>query len=400
MAAHHQERPRNVLCKYFMSGVCREGAACPFSHDWSKKPEMVCRYYLQGSCVYGSQCRYDHVKGPSAGRTRQTESERVLPEPVKLAPAKITVNLSQMVSLSKPSNQQPVGSFKVPENWADAPEFVPSWLQSSSNSTEKAADATEADIDDYYYGTEAPSYSDAARAGIEVIDELSAEEAASLLCPFAEMGSCPFETCPYLHGLVCDICGKQCLHPYNPQQQEEHKRECQVEIEKDIEYTFAYKRSQGIQCSICLDVVMDKRNPVDRRFGILSDCKHPFCLPCIRKWRNLSHADNKIIRACPICRVPSWFVTPSITWIVEDEEKKRLIDEYKQALSAKPCRYYNFGNGSCPFGTSCFYKHVAVDGTVQIPDVQLRHYCNAEGESRVVKTPKLWDFMKPRTEPH
>jgi E3 ubiquitin-protein ligase makorin len=100
----------------------------------------------------------------------------------------------------------------------------------------------------------------------------------------------------------------------------------------NVEHTFAMKRSQGVQCSICLDVVLDKLNLSDRRFGILSECKHPFCLSCIRKWRNLSHANNKIVRACPICRVPSWFVTPSDVWIEEDEEKQRLIEGYKASL--------------------------------------------------------------------
>ena len=26
------------------------------------------------------------------------------------------------------------------------------------------------------------------------------------------------------------------------------------------------------------------------------------------------------------------------------------------------CKYYNFGEGTCPFGSSCFYAHVNRDG--------------------------------------
>ena len=37
-------------------------------------------------------------------------------------------------------------------------------------------------------------------------------------------------------------------------------------------------------------------------------------------------------RACPECRVTSDFVTPSKFWIEDEEEKKKLITGYKQAL--------------------------------------------------------------------
>ena len=58
------------------------------------------------------------------------------------------------------------------------------------------------------------------------------------LCPFAEMGVCPFEDnklvitphnnniicinvvhrCEYLHGDICDMCNRQCLNPFDPEQ--------------------------------------------------------------------------------------------------------------------------------------------------------------------------------------
>jgi E3 ubiquitin-protein ligase makorin len=52
------------------------------------------------------------------------------------------------------------------------------------------------------------------------VDEMTAEEARMILCPFASKGMCPFgEECVYLHGLVCDTCGRQCLHPFDDEQQ-------------------------------------------------------------------------------------------------------------------------------------------------------------------------------------
>lgn len=49
-------------------------------------------------------------------------------------------------------------------------------------------------------------------------------------------------------------------------------------------------------CSICMEVVVQKMNPSDRRFGILSSCCHVFCLACIRKWRCTRNFSNKIIK--------------------------------------------------------------------------------------------------------
>lgn len=71
-------QPLNMIqafIRYFMSGACREGESCRFSHEWKSRPEMVCRYYLQGACVYGRQCRYDHSR-PREADTSAPKSKR------------------------------------------------------------------------------------------------------------------------------------------------------------------------------------------------------------------------------------------------------------------------------------------------------------------------------------
>jgi len=45
------------------------------------------------------------------------------------------------------------------------------------------------------------------------------------------------------------------------------------------------------------------------------------------------------------------------------------------------------GDGKCPFGTSCFYRHVYRDGTPWTPD--LRKVGTAEGGVSVVQVPPL-----------
>lgn len=115
-------------------------------------------------------------------------------------------------------------------------------------------------------------------------------------------------------------------------------------------------------CGICFETIMEKV-PFERRFGILPNCNHCFCLACIRKWRQAKQFENNIIRACPECRVTSDFVCPSTYWVETEEAKEKLINNYKQALSRKDCKYFRKGSGSCPFGNKCFYLHALNNGT-------------------------------------
>lgn len=74
-------------------------------------------------------------------------------------------------------------------------------------------------------------------------------------------------------------------------------------------------------------------------------------------------------RACPECRVCSDFVCPSAFWVETKEEKDKLLNDYRAALGAKDCKYFKKGEGKCPFGNKCFYKHALPNG--EIVDVGL-----------------------------
>lgn len=358
-----------------MHGVCREGENCQYSHDLKEKPSMVCKYYLQGSCSYGNSCRYDHVK-PSSGRIRTYSG----PKPIPLLPK--NDDKREMVSLTKQKS-------KHPKNWADAAVFVPG--QALKCKGQELSDKQPGYTDS---GTGTQSYSAAAQCGVEFVDELANEEASETLCPFdATLGYCPFiEQCNYLHGLECEYCGNKCLHPFDLTQQQEHRQSCVESHEEDMQHSFAVQRSFGVTCGICLEEVKSKANPSEQRFGILTDCNHSFCLACIRHWRNTSQSKNKVVRMCPVCRKPSAFVTPSEVWIDDPVEKKKLIEDYKSALREKPCKYFAQGTRTCQFGASCFYKHAYPDG--RVAETKLRHCNTSEGNTKVVQTFRLWDFLE------
>jgi len=42
--------------------------------------------------------------------------------------------------------------------------------------------------------------------------------------------------------------------------------------------------------------------------------------------------DNTVTHSCPICRTPTYFITPSIDWLTTGEKKAEMINEYKTKL--------------------------------------------------------------------
>lgn len=138
-------------------------------------------------------------------------------------------------------------------------------------------------------------------------------------------------------------------------------QECIQQHERDMELSFAIARSKEKVCGICFEVILQKSS-MEQYFGILPNCNHCFCLACIRRWRQAKQFENKIIRACPECRVTSDFVCPSAFWVDTKEEKEKVIENYKLVLSKKDCKYFKQGHGKCPFGNKCFYLHALTDG--------------------------------------
>ncbi|XP_064604731.1 probable E3 ubiquitin-protein ligase makorin-1 [Liolophura sinensis] len=389
-----------VLCRYFMHGVCREGSNCRFSHDLNgPPPSNVCKFYLEGSCTYGDRCRYDHVK-PKANSTNGTTTfrlssqgspdKRLKPAPISKPPA---APIGKMVTLKKhgsageslpssplsPSISLP---HKDPDLWVRAAEFVPGKpYQPPVRSTYAAATKTR--TDDSGETSSAGTSHDAANAG-------------DLLCPFAAKGECRFgEQCAYTHGDLCELCGMAILHPTDQEQRDNHMKDCMQVLEKDMELSFAIAQSKDKSCGICMDKVLEKQPPCEQRFGIMSNCNHVFCLACIRKWRSNKAFENKIIRSCPECRTVSDFVTPSKYWVESREEKDKLIEGYKKALSGKPCRYFDQGRGECPFNEKCFYLHAYPDGRkADAQPRQRRHRANADGDLDLLQQILLWDFFE------
>lgn len=58
----------------------------------------------------------------------------------------------------------------------------------------------------------------------------------------------------------------------------------------------AYNQSKDVVCGICMDKVYEKPTEGERRFGILPNCCHAFCLSCIMTWRKTKEFQEEVIK--------------------------------------------------------------------------------------------------------
>ncbi|KAM4613372.1 E3 ubiquitin-protein ligase makorin-2 [Polymixia lowei] len=381
---------KQVTCRYFLHGVCREGNRCQFSHDPStSKPSTICKYYQRGACAYGERCRYDHIKPPGRGAAGGSGGAG------EQASGGAGVG---------PSGGGGAAGGGAGRQGAKKPLVLRDRVLGGDGVCRGPVEGSGSEVlvptgpESYQDQRGAPqSYVEAIRSGLEVPGQLGgAYQDQPQLCPYAAAGQCHYgNSCPYLHGDLCDICRLHVLHPHDPEQRRAHQKVCMLVFQSDMERAFAVQLSQDKVCSICMEVVVQKATPSERRFGILSSCCHTFCLACIRLWRCAKQFDNKIIKSCPECRVVSEFVIPSVYWVEDQEDKDRLIDHFKSGVSKKMCKYFDQGRGSCPFGGKCLYLHAYPDGTRAQPD-KPRKQLGSEGNVRFLNSVRLWDFIEER----
>lgn len=360
---------KHVTCRYFMHGLCKEGENCRYSHDLasSKPANMICKFYQKGTCAYGDRCRFEHSK------QKKEPPAQTLPLPSAQPPSD-PQSRPDSRSVSKPDSTPESRPGPAPD-WVNAAEFVPGQPYCGRAEPVKAEPCT------------------------PLIEELAPEDSKALskqLCPYAAVGECRYGlNCAYLHGDICDMCGLQVLHPTDHAQRSEHTKACIEAHEKDMELSFAVQRSKDMMCGVCMEVVFEKANPSERRFGILSNCSHCYCLKCIRKWRRAKQFESKIIKSCPECRITSNFVIPSEYWVEDKDDKQKLIQKYKDGMGSKACRYFDEGRGTCPFGSNCFYKHAFPDGRLEETQPQ-RPRPGGAHRSRASRRTPLWDFLDER----
>ncbi|XP_064545754.1 probable E3 ubiquitin-protein ligase makorin-1 isoform X1 [Drosophila montana] len=342
------------MCKMSSASV----AEAPILNVVPGRSQTICRYYLRGICRFGDLCRFSH------------DLTRGRPEGEQRAPNTNTNTKTNTDADADADADADVLPSTSRRNWANAPIFVPGQksftAQCLNGDEDEAAATSSAVVQSGISWAEivgGPSTND-----IDVGIKHGEPHSLDQVCPYES--PCPYgEYCPYrIHLELCEMCDQYCLHPTDQAQRKKHNRECLQQHEQAMELSFAIAQSKDKTCGICFDTIMEKAGR-EKRFGILPNCNHIFCLECIRTWRQAKQFEHKITRACPECRVCSDFVCPSAFWVETKEEKDKLLNDYRAALGAKDCKYFKKGEGKCPFGNKCFYKHALPNG--EIVDVGL-----------------------------
>ncbi|XP_003745261.1 probable E3 ubiquitin-protein ligase makorin-2 [Galendromus occidentalis] len=183
------------------------------------------------------------------------------------------------------------------------------------------------------------------------------------LCDFYVIaGHCVDKKCPKFHGDLCQFCSKFIIDPNNPDCKYQHVRACRQAHRGRGRSVSAAKRSSKLQCGVCFEVVLRKEEELSRKFGILENCSHIFCLGCIRSWRRVRTFEFSLTHGCPVCRTESDLVIPSAIFFETEFEKRVLIAYYRAALAEKDCRFFNRGKGVCPFSGQCLSRHALPSG--------------------------------------
>uniref|UniRef100_H3B7V7 RING-type E3 ubiquitin transferase n=1 Tax=Latimeria chalumnae TaxID=7897 RepID=H3B7V7_LATCH len=287
----------------FIHGTCRWGQNCRFSHETTmQKSSQICRHFQKGFCYFGDRCciqpllRSRKCRGISSGR-RGSEPTILPVVPRGFAGVRREsepVAPSLMQEEEDKENGAPSGRS---EDWALTAEFVPR--------------------------------------------RFSREQILPHLTP---------APVAYISKLVIErykLCGgfSDCLVEKN----------CNFLIHsRDLA---AYERSKNVTCGICMDRVYEKSHPGERKFGILPNCNHAYCVSCIKKWRKSKDFQSEIIKSCPECRVKSSYFIPHKYWIIDMNQKQKLIENFRARTSKIRCKFFVRGNGRCPFKSECIYLH-------------------------------------------
>ncbi|XP_067096501.1 makorin, ring finger protein, 4 isoform X1 [Osmerus mordax] len=315
------------ICRQFLNGSCTFGSRCHYLHQWPAFPsDQICRYFQKGGCWYGERCRYLHVLQPNVEAVRAERRGSV--------PA-------------VPSNHWV--SYSLPDRRGSEPSLHPG----AQEFTSRGSDATPTHVANLQqsFGHLTTNIVEEVRASSPLQQEVESDVTHESAQPTPQTSA---QTIPSgslsASAVNTTLESKQSETP--SQEVAEHAGAAAPAGQSQ---TDAFNQSKDVTCGICMDKVYEKTEVEERRFGILPNCCHSFCLGCIVTWRKTKNFQEEVIKGCPQCRVKSAFYVPCKYW-VEGQPKETVIASFKEKCSKRRCSFF-MRQGSCPFKRECLYRH-------------------------------------------
>ncbi|XP_055023387.2 makorin, ring finger protein, 4 isoform X2 [Misgurnus anguillicaudatus] len=350
----------SAVCRQFINGFCRYGQSCYFLHEYPALPsfQVQCRYFQKGGCWFGDRCRYLHGPptdaGPS-GSSRRGSAPAVFPS--ALAGRAFADRRG-----SEPSLLPAQGAYSMNRRGSEPLVTSMSMLQQNFERLTTGIAEEEEIVE------EMPSQQQEAlhRLQSRATDSNSSHS-------YSSARSVPNATPAEVSGL-----------PQRPDQGGAAVSAGQHQSETT-------DQSKDVPCGICMDKISEKTSAQERRYGILPNCNHAFCISCIVTWRKTKDFQEDVIKGCPQCRVKSSFYIPSKHWVCDGEEKASLIASFKERSSKLKCTFF-MRHGCCPFKTECIYSHdVPTSHTFHRRRSTPRN--TAEMEDLDIDSIQLWSYI-------
>ncbi|XP_016136597.1 probable E3 ubiquitin-protein ligase makorin-1 isoform X1 [Sinocyclocheilus grahami] len=325
----------SAACRQFINGSCRYGPSCYYLHEFPAVPsfQVQCRYFQKGGCWFGDRCRYLHV--PQAGEGSSGSSRR------GSAPAGFFSVLAGRSLAdrrgSEPSLLPPQGARSMNRRGSEPLVTGMSVLQQNFECLTTGI----AEEEEFGVVEDGPPQQGAMRP----LQQISATDSSSS----HNYSSSAFVPAEVQYVTVSEAETQVTGSPERPNQSG-------AAVLTEQQHSRALDQSKDVACGICMDKISEKSTTPERRYGILPNCNHAFCISCIVTWRKTKDFQEDVIKGCPQCRVKSSFYIPSKHWVCDGEEKASLIAAFKERSSKLKCTFF-MRHGCCPFKSECIYSH-------------------------------------------
>jgi len=438
-------------CLFFLKGYCKRGSQCTFEHIKGVPPPASiaepCRYY-PGNCTEGARCPFQHGSQDTRRHTQPTTGPTsILAPPRDFSRPSATAAphpLARSVFPAPPPRRQLPANPSRQQQWnadvgddAGGDDVYFYGIGSMQPEPTTKVDNGPRPVEKFFSEPSGPRWANvaadpnisraskaaasapAAEAAIETAEVDAPNAVTNASFPNHSTSNCSAAPCRFFFSATGCRSGSSCRfsHDLRPEANEVDAHNTvgatsgrittTAQLPSGAMGTGSASGIEGVEeelwdvsdreCGICFC-------DVEGSFGLLDGCRHVFCLPCIRGWREkgLEGGAAASVRKCPVCRVACFLVVPSPCLPRTATEKMQIVQAYKKNCANVPCKYFQASsrnaaeeanNKSCPFGSSCLFAHFLADGKTRAVPAPPRLRVNAEGATETVGVVQLSHFL-------